>query len=347
MTRAYTDGACIGNPGPGGWAWAVPDGPHASGPDPKTTNQRMEIKAALEAVLANEGPLEVVSDSTYVVKCFNDRWWEGWMARGWTNKARKPVANRDLWEPLINAVRAEPGRVRFTWVKGHSADVMNDLVDRLAVEAARTQKGRRGEGTPELLGPADLRAAGARTKAAASASGSDGAVAGVPDGHKLLAAGLRPPGLGGYGPNEVADGVRRRLGEVLAAKKELHPDLVVLSGMGLGAEQLAVEAAHEAGVPYVAVLAFPGQDSPWPSDVRDRFQRMLDKAHAQVILQSTTPDTRQGVAGAMSRRDTWLARHASEAVVVWDGTDPAVGRTVRTLQDNLGEEDVWVLEPGA
>jgi ribonuclease HI len=345
VTRVYTDGACVGNPGPGGWAWAVPEGPFASGPDPQTTNQRMEIKAALEAVLANDGPLEVVSDSTYVVKCFNDRWWESWVARGWTNKARQPVANRDLWQPLIDAVQAQPGRVRFTWVKGHSSDVMNDLVDRLAVEAARTQHGRRGQGTPELLGPADLRAAGAKSKVAASAA-ADATVAGVPEGHLVLAAGLRPPGLGGYGPNEVADGVRRRFGEVLAAKRELHPDLVVLSGMGLGAEQLAVEAALEVGVPYVAVLAFPGQDAPWPSEVRERFRSLLDKAHAQVLLQSKAPDTRQGVAGAMSRRDTWLARHAQEAVVVWDDEDAAVGRTVRTLREHLGEEEVWVLRPG-
>ena len=67
MTIVYTDGACSGNPGPGGWAWAVPDGPFASGAEPHTTNQRMEITAALEAIKAHPGPLEVVSDSTYVV----------------------------------------------------------------------------------------------------------------------------------------------------------------------------------------------------------------------------------------------------------------------------------------
>src|SRR5438094_4851264 len=139
---AYTDGACIGNPGPGGWAWAVPGGRFASGADPATTNQRMEIRAALEAAKAIEDDLEIVSDSTYVVNCFRDRWWEGWLARGWMNKARKPVANRDLWEPLIELYRADPTRVRFTWVKGHSGDVMNDLVDRLAVEAAVRQVGR-------------------------------------------------------------------------------------------------------------------------------------------------------------------------------------------------------------
>ncbi|MBA2752822.1 MAG: ribonuclease HI, partial [Actinobacteria bacterium] len=96
-TSAYTDGACLGNPGPGGWAWAVEGGPYASGVEDPSTNQRMEIKAALEAVRALDGELVVVSDSTYVVNCFRDRWWEGWLARGWMNKARKPVANRDLW----------------------------------------------------------------------------------------------------------------------------------------------------------------------------------------------------------------------------------------------------------
>ncbi len=145
VTIVYTDGACSGNPGPGGWAWAVPAGPYHSGAAAHTTNQRMEITAALEAVQALDGPLEVVSDSTYVVNCFRDRWWQGWLARGWTNSQKKPVANRDLWEPLIEAYRAEPGRVQFRWVKGHGSDPMNDLVDRLAVEAAAAQSGRKGE----------------------------------------------------------------------------------------------------------------------------------------------------------------------------------------------------------
>jgi ribonuclease HI len=78
----------------------------------------------------------VVSDSTYVVNCFRDAWWRGWLARGWTNSAKKPVANRDLWEPLV-ALVAERGDVAFTWVKGHSGHRMNDFVDRLAVAASR------------------------------------------------------------------------------------------------------------------------------------------------------------------------------------------------------------------
>jgi ribonuclease HI len=142
-TVVFTDGACLGNPGPGGWAWAEPDGAYASGHAARTTNQRMEISAAYEAVKAHPGPLDVVSDSTYVVNCFRDRWWEGWIARGWLTSARKPVANRDLWEPFVNLVRAR-GDVTFRWVKGHSGDRMNDLVDMLAVEAAQTQSGRSG-----------------------------------------------------------------------------------------------------------------------------------------------------------------------------------------------------------
>jgi ribonuclease HI len=134
--EVWTDGACSGNPGPGGWAWATKDGRQGSGGDPSTTNQRMEIRAALEAVTALDGPLVVVSDSTYVVNCFRDGWWRGWLSRGWVNSAKKPVANRDLWEPLITAVR-DRGDVTFRWVKGHSGDPMNDLVDRLAVEAGR------------------------------------------------------------------------------------------------------------------------------------------------------------------------------------------------------------------
>jgi ribonuclease HI len=134
-TEVFTDGACRGNPGPGGWAWAVQDGPQGSGHDPATTNQRMEVRAAYEAIVALPGPLVVVSDSTYVVNCFKNSWWTGWRARGWVNSAKKPVANRDLWEPLIDLVEAR-GEIGFRWVKGHSGHPMNDLVDRLAVEAS-------------------------------------------------------------------------------------------------------------------------------------------------------------------------------------------------------------------
>ena len=143
MTVVYTDGACSGNPGPGGWAWAVENGPFASGAAAHTTNQRMEITAVLEAVRELAGALVVVSDSTYVVNCFRDSWWKGWLARGWKNASNKPVANRDLWEPLIELFRAR-GDVEFRWVKGHGTDPMNNLVDALAVKASLAQRGERG-----------------------------------------------------------------------------------------------------------------------------------------------------------------------------------------------------------
>ncbi len=154
-TIVYTDGACRGNPGPGGWAWAVPGGRYRSGADPATTNQRMEVRAVLDAVTALPGRLEVVSDSTYVVNCFRDRWWQGWERRGWRNSARQEVANQDLWRPLVAAYKQDPARLRFRWVKGHSSDPMNDLVDRLAVEAADTQVGRFGDAPPGILGRPD------------------------------------------------------------------------------------------------------------------------------------------------------------------------------------------------
>jgi len=144
----YTDGACRGNPGPGGWAWAVPDGPYTSGAEGHTTNQRMEITAALEALRTLWTPgqdIEVVSDSTYVVNCFRDGWWEGWLRRGWKNSQNKPVANRDLWEPLVGIVADADGRIRFRWVKGHSSDQMNEFVDALAVEAAMLGRGSSGQ----------------------------------------------------------------------------------------------------------------------------------------------------------------------------------------------------------
>ena len=140
MIVIYTDGACSGNPGPGGWAWIeAPGGEVAdSGGEAHTTNQRMELTAALKALeshSAHPGPILIRSDSTYVVNCFKDEWWKGWLKRGWKNSQRQPVANRDLWEPLIETVNAR-GDVTFEWVKAHNGDPMNEMVDGLAVAAS-------------------------------------------------------------------------------------------------------------------------------------------------------------------------------------------------------------------
>jgi ribonuclease HI len=136
-TVVYTEGACSGNPGPGGWAWATaPDGcVRAAGGEAHTTNQRMEVLAAFDAVRTLPGRLLVVSDSTYVVNCFAKRWYSGWARRGWRTVKGQPVANRDLWEPFVELVLTR-GDVSFQWVKGSSGSTVNDLVDYLAAQAA-------------------------------------------------------------------------------------------------------------------------------------------------------------------------------------------------------------------
>ena len=328
-TVVYTDGACRGNPGPGGWAWAVPDGPFASGAADHTTNQRMEISAAYEAVRALPDRLEVVSDSTYVVNCFRDRWWEGWIKKGWVNSQRKPVANRDLWEPFVELV-ATRGDVTFRWVKGHAGDAMNDLVDRLAVEAAASQHGRSGRGTPDDLGAADT--VGPVTH--------DPAI----EGHGLVVLGHKPTELGGYDDNPVADAVRARLAEIIEAKAQIEPELVVVSGLRLGAEMLGAEAALAVGVPLAVVLPYPDPESVWPAAAQARFGALADQASQTVLLQKRRPTSKQQAGGALARRDAWLARNASEAVLVWDGVDPALGKLFRSLEDHLGD-DVWVVDP--
>lgn len=135
-TTVFTDGSSTGGVGDGGWAWAVLDGPEASGNAHETTNQRMELQAAYEAVKALPGLLLVVADSSYVVNCFESEWWKGWHRRGWLNSVGAPVANRDLWEPFVELYLSRNNEVRFAWIKGHSGHPGNDRVDSLA-KAAR------------------------------------------------------------------------------------------------------------------------------------------------------------------------------------------------------------------
>jgi ribonuclease HI len=131
----YTDGACAGNPGPGGWGAIIIDGGQeraVSGSEPSTTNQRMELRGAIEGlvVIAGRRRVNLYTDSAYVMNCFRDRWYERWERSGWMNAGKQPVANRDLWERLI----AETRRHHVIWhkVRGHSGDPLNERVDRLA-----------------------------------------------------------------------------------------------------------------------------------------------------------------------------------------------------------------------
>ena len=131
----YTDGACSGNPGPGGWGvLLIEDGREiemAGGENP-TTNQRMELTAPIQGLRALEGRRRVAihSDSAYVINCFRDRWYERWRKNGWLNSQKKPVENRDLWEALIALV--EQHDVTWHKVAGHSGHPQNDRADALA-----------------------------------------------------------------------------------------------------------------------------------------------------------------------------------------------------------------------
>ncbi len=137
----YTDGACRGNPGPGGWAWLGPGGRWATGCKRHTTNQQVELQAVLEAVRAHpDDPLRIHSDSRYVVHGINHGRYKGWLKRNWHNSKRKPVANRDLWEPLIDLWLPRSSEVAFVWIPGHAGNRHNELADRLACRAADTQQ---------------------------------------------------------------------------------------------------------------------------------------------------------------------------------------------------------------
>lgn len=344
-TVAYTDGACRGNPGPGGWAWAVPGGRWESGYDPATTNQRMEITAAYRAVLALDGPVHVVSDSTYVVNCFRDEWWKGWIARGWKNSKKEPVANRDLWEPFIELVGQRD--VTFAWVKGHSGDPMNDVVDRLAVAAALHERGASGASPPTEaeLGPPDVTAAAAAPAApgavgaevTAGARARDGR---VPPGTPWVVTGLRSDELEG---SHRGDLVRRQLAAILGAQATLHPDLVVLTGLRPGAEHLGALAAGDVDVPYVVVLPYPDPVAGWPQDQRAWFDRACDAATQVVTLERARPSDLAGRRAAMQRRDGWLRSVGVGAVVVTDGRDTDAELTLRRFTESLGDE-VWTLD---
>ena len=138
QVEIFTDGACKGNPGPGGWGAVLRMGGHEkelSGHAPATTNNRMELSAVIEALNALKSPCEVRlhTDSKYVIEGIT-KWIFGWQKNGWKNAAKKPVANSDLWIALLEAVR--PHRVTWQWVKGHAGHPENERADKLASDAA-------------------------------------------------------------------------------------------------------------------------------------------------------------------------------------------------------------------
>ncbi|MCO5317714.1 MAG: ribonuclease HI [Microthrixaceae bacterium] len=340
-TVVFTDGACSGNPGPGGWAWVSRHGEWAAGFDPDTTNQRMELTAVIEACEAHEGPLHVVSDSTYVVNCWRDRWWQGWLKRAWKNSRREPVANRDLWELLVPHFR-DREELTLEWVKGHSGEHLNELADRLAVGAVQRRGPSAGTGEPpaEVLG-VDGRRTAAPQQAAQEQSRSArrrSADPRVPEGHLLVVTGSREP--------DAHPDLRGEMRRILEAKAQLHSDLVVLTGLRRGAETVAADAALDASVRYVVVLPYPDPVAGWPERETSEFLARLGTAESVVTLEKQRPGDLAGRRSALDRRDGWLRSVADEAIVVTDPADDDSVGSLRRWEKALGDE-LWVLEvPG-
>jgi ribonuclease HI len=141
----YTDGACSGNPGPGGWAAVLAWNGHRkeiSGFEPDTTNNRMELRAVIEALRSLKKktlPVRIVTDSKYVQQAFTQDWIGKWQRNGWRTASKDPVKNQDLWEELIRLSRTL--KLYWDWTKGHSADPINQRCDDLA--RAQIEKNRK------------------------------------------------------------------------------------------------------------------------------------------------------------------------------------------------------------
>lgn len=139
LVKIYSDGSCLGNPGPGGWAALLVSGEHRkeiSGGFSLTTNNRMEILAAVMSLEALRKPcsVELYTDSRYVCDAVNKRWLNSWQAKGWKKADKKPVLNRDLWERLMPLLKQHAPK--FIWVRGHNGHPENEHVDTLARNAA-------------------------------------------------------------------------------------------------------------------------------------------------------------------------------------------------------------------
>ncbi len=285
VTVVFTDGACSGNPGPGGWGWVTEDGREGSGGADQTTNQRMELQAVLDALQVLSGPVEVWSDSTYVVNCFKDGWYKGWLKRGWRNANKKPVANKDIWEPLIELYLERSDEIDFHWVKGHSGNELNERADQLAVAASTLKKEAKAQAAVD-----------ATQKAYQSVE------APWPIERAVWAVGIT-----------TLDKDQHEM--VLQSVAGLDPTRdVLVSGLRKGAELEAAEAALARNVPLAVVLPFEDPAGGWsPADYK-RFTQVSEQASWTVVL----PGDRTQPGKAVEARNQWMASQAVGAVVVGD-----------------------------
>lgn len=154
LVQLYTDGACSGNPGPGGWGCILSFNgktKEMSGHMPNTTNNRMEIFAVISGLGALKEPcvVDVYSDSAYTVNAFRERWIDNWQKNGWMNSKKQPVENADLWKLLLQIIRLKKHEVTFHKVKGHADNPWNNRCDELATSAIAEYRRMNGEAAEE------------------------------------------------------------------------------------------------------------------------------------------------------------------------------------------------------
>lgn len=250
----------------------------------------MELEAVLRAVESLPGALRIHSDSTYVVNCFNDRWYEGWLKRGWKNSQKKPVANQDLWEPLINIYLERADEIEFIWVKGHAGNRWNEAADQLAVAAAE-------DVVAELGGKA----------AAGRSSEPSGPEAPWPVGRALWVTGTAQPD-------------DDQLNELERVLNGLDPanDLIV-SGLRRGVELSAAELARSRRIELAVVLPFEDPAKRWPQPDRDRFDSIVAAASFVVVLEGDA----SAPGAAVKKRNAWALGGVIGAITVADGDTAA------------------------
>jgi len=200
QVEIYTDGGCDPNPGPGGWGAVLVSGPHTkeiSGSDPATTNNRMELTAAIEALGMLTSPCSIIlyTDSQYLRRGITS-WVHSWKKNGWRKANGRPVENQDLWKTLLD--KLEGHRVEWRWVKGHRGNPMNERADRLATQARRkqrmpaasTQKSERASAQTKELSKVEIYSRGCAL--GEPGPGGYGAVLARPNGQTDLVSGAWP-----------------------------------------------------------------------------------------------------------------------------------------------------------